>query len=492
MKGQGRKPNIVMLCVDQWRGDCLGANGHPVVKTPYLDQLAARGANFSSAFSACPSCIAARASLFTGMSPVKCGRVGYADGVPWNYKDTLASVLAENGYHCQSVGKMHVYPERNKVGFHDVILHDGYLHFSRRHAERLEDLDDYIAYLRKETGRADADYFEHGIDCNSYLARPWDKAEYLHPTNFVTARSVDYIRGRRDNSQPFFLFASYHRPHPPYDPPQWAFDLYMQSEMPPPPIGAWAGFLSKYANGSPSSPVASLAPQDLKRARAGYYGHITHIDHQINRIMEALYEARKTDWPPYTDDNTIIVFVSDHGELIGDHNLFRKTLPYEASARIPLLIAGPGIPNGLASGAVASLQDIMPTLLDLADIKIPAHVDGRSLAPLLRGEKNSVREYLHGEHPYAGGQAVHFITDGEWKYVWWSGDGREQLFNRKEDSQELCEVSKGEPERVLRMRNILVAELAGRPEGYSDGEKLIRGCEPRSILPWAETGNIDQ
>lgn len=468
-----------MICVDQWRGDCLGSEGHPVIKTPYLDQLAAGGVSFESAFSACPSCIAARASLLTGMSPVKCGRVGYKDGVTWNYKNTLPSVFADNDYHCQSIGKMHVYPERNKIGFHDVILHDGYLHFSRKKTEKLEDIDDYLAYLRKETGRADADYFEHGVDCNSYIARPWDKAEYLHPTNYVTARSVDYIRSRRENSQPFFLFTSYHRPHPPYDPPQWAFDLYMQREMPPPSVGNWSEFLSRYANLSPSSPYAKLDSCDIKRAKSGYYGHMTHIDHQINRIMEALEEAHKV--------NTIIVFLSDHGELLGDHNLFRKSLPYEGSARIPLIFRGPGIERNNRPDAVAALHDVMPTLLELSGIPIPGDVDGKSLASVMRGKGAAVRRYLHGEHTY-GEQSVHFITDGEWKYIWWSGDGREQLFNRKNDPYELHEVSGSSPDNVSLMRGELIRVLAGRPEGYSDGKNLFTGRHVESILPWAENG----
>ena len=477
-----QKPNIVLICVDQWRGDCLEVSGHPVLKTPHLNQVALGGVNFSSAFSACPSCIAARASLLTGMSPVKCGRVGYKDGVPWNYRDTLPSILAENGYHCQGIGKMHTCPERSKLGFHDVILHDGYIHFARRHAERLEDIDDYIAFLRMETGREDADYFEHGLGCNSFLARPWDKAEYLHPTNYVTAHSVEYLRGRRGNQQPFFLFCSYVRPHPPYDPPQWAFDMYMQSEMPPVPVGIWSEFLGRYANGKSDSPVASLGVQELRRAISGYYGHMTHIDHQINRILEAIVECG-------IEQETVFVCVSDHGELMGDHHLFRKSLPYEGSARIPLLLAGRGIPKNIKISAVVSLQDIMPTILDCAGIGVPVHVDGRSLMTLLCGESGSVRDLLYGEHTY-GGQSVHFVTDGEWKYIWWSGDGREQLFNRKDDPHELRERSKDEPERLLSMRKALIGELSGREEGYSDGTRLITGCQPRDVLPWAETGHL--
>ena len=124
------KPNIVLFCVDQWRGDCLSIDGHPVVHTPTLDQLALNGCRFSHAYTAVPSCIAARASLFTGLTPRTHGRVGYQDGVPWDYPVTLAGEFTRQGYQTEAIGKMHVYPERSLIGFQHVILHDGYLHYA--------------------------------------------------------------------------------------------------------------------------------------------------------------------------------------------------------------------------------------------------------------------------------------------------------------------------------------------------------------------------
>jgi arylsulfatase A-like enzyme len=345
----------------------------------------------------------------------------------------------------------------------------------------LADLDDYMPYLRAETGRPDAEYFEHGVGCNSHLARPWDKAEYLHPTNFVASRCVDYIAKRKNDRRPFFLFCSWHRPHPPYDPPQWAFDLYdRRPDLELPPRGEWSRRLERYATGRPDSPYARLKPRELRRARSGYYGLMTQIDYQVDRIIEALVDAGK-------DSDTLLVFVSDHGELLGDHDLFRKSLPYEGSARIPLIFNGPGIPRGSKISGVASLQDLMPTLLDYLGIPIPRHVDGLSLMPMIRGEKSAVREFLHGEHAYEG-QSVQFLCDGEWKYIWWSGDGHEELFNRRRDPQELEELSASEPERVAILRAELAKRLVGRPEGYSDGAELFAGRDPINVLPWAETG----
>ena len=224
---------------DQMRGDCLGIAGHPDVKTPYLDALAAEGVRFPNAYSACPSCIPARAALYTGMSQGKNGRVGYEDLVPWSYPHTLAGELSAAGYYTQCVGKMHVHPLRNNLGFHDVRLHDGYLHAYRRpDTPSFEDqrrADDYYWWLKNNLGAA-ADVTDTGLDCNSWTVRPWIYEEKYHPTNWVASECLDFLR-RRDRSKPFFLMASFVRPHPPLDPPQCYVDLYRDKKLRPPPVG---------------------------------------------------------------------------------------------------------------------------------------------------------------------------------------------------------------------------------------------------------------
>ncbi len=147
------KPNILLITVDQMRADCLSILGHPAVETPYLDQLAEGGVLFSNAYTATPSCIPARAALLTGMGQASHGRVGYADKVPWNYERTLPGELANAGYHTQCIGKMHVYPTRKLMGFHNIELHDGYMHYKRfKHQtntlESFEYCDDYLIWLR--------------------------------------------------------------------------------------------------------------------------------------------------------------------------------------------------------------------------------------------------------------------------------------------------------------------------------------------------------
>ena len=492
------RPNVVLICVDQWRGDCLSIAGHPVVHTPYLDQLALGGARFTRAYTATPSCVPARAALMTGLGQRSHRRVGYRDGVPWDYETTLAGEFTRHGYQTQAIGKMHVYPERSQVGFQNVILHDGFLHFARHRQRDYGLVDDYLPWLRERLGplgQVDADYFDHGVNCNSVVARPWDKPEHLHPTNYVVAQAIDFLR-RRDPRKPFFLYLSFHRPHPPYDPPAWAFEQYAHEPMPDPPVGDWVDLYAPFANPyDPQSPVGQIDPRVLRRARAGYYGHMTHIDHQLNRFLEVLHEFGQRD-------HSYVCFTADHGELMGDHHLFRKSLPYEGSARIPLLLKGPadsGIERGAAIDAVVELRDVMPTLLDCAGLPIPASVEGLSFLPLARGERPAAveaaaggaddsdqgwRRYLHGEHTTLG-QAVHWVTDGREKYVWLSGSGHEQLFDLVADPQELRDLAR-RPEhaaRVAHWRRILIAELCGRPEGFTDGTRLVPGRPVSPVLP---------
>ena len=176
MPANAKRPNLVLIMTDEMRGDCLGAAGHPDVKTPFLDTLAAQGIRFSRAYSTCPSCIAARAALHTGLSQEHHGRVGYRDGVPWDYPVTMAGELAKAGYATACAGKMHVYPLRRSMGFHHIDLHDGYLHAHRKpnipHHEHQMVADDYLYWLKNEKGIA-CDMTDTGLECNSWVTRPW-------------------------------------------------------------------------------------------------------------------------------------------------------------------------------------------------------------------------------------------------------------------------------------------------------------------------------
>lgn len=479
------KPNLLLITVDQMRWDCLSAFGHPVIETPNLDMLAGGGVSFTSAYTATPSCIPARAAIMTGMSQRSHGRVGYRDKVQWNYANTLPGELAKAGYHTQCVGKMHVYPARNLCGFHNVVLHDGYLHYNRvkkgvAQEEHFDQVDDYLVWLR-QNGGSDLDLTDLGLDCNaSTVARPWHLPERLHPTNWCVSQSIDFLR-RRDPGKPFFLWTSFVRPHSPLDPPQPYFDMYKDLDMPESPVGDWVDEKkASRAAPSPTAIVGKLPKRRLDRAKAAYYALITHIDDQIGRLLHALGEYGVLD-------NTLVLFTSDHGELMGDHHYFRKALPYEGSAKVPFIVYDPGNRFKLAKGSrvdrVIELRDIMPTLLDAAGAPVPEPVDGASLLPLCRGERAEWRDYIHGEHSF-GSLSNHFATDGVEKYIWYSQTGEEQFFDLRNDPQELRNLigDASAAPRISLWRERIVRELEGREEGYvADGE-LVPGRQPLACL----------
>ncbi|GAA0120379.1 arylsulfatase [Clostridium perfringens] len=476
------KPNIVLMMVDQMRGDCLGVNGNEFIETPNLDMMATEGYNFENAYTAVPSCIASRASILTGMSQKSHGRVGYEDGVSWNYKNTIASEFSKAGYHTQCIGKMHVYPERNLCGFHNIMLHDGYLHFARnkegKASTQIEQCDDYLKWFREKKGH-NVDLIDIGLDCNSWVSRHWGYEENLHPTNWVVNESIDFLR-RRDTSKPFFLKMSFVRPHSPLDPPKFYFDMYNDEDLPEPLMGDWANKEDKENRGKDINCVKGIINKKaLKRAKAAYYGSITHIDHQIGRFLIALSEYGELN-------NTIFLFVSDHGDMMGDHNWFRKGIPYEGSARVPFFIYDPGNllkgKKGKVFDEVLELRDIMPTLLDFAHISIPDSVEGLSLKDLIEERDYTWREYIHGEHSF-GEDSNHYIVTKKDKFLWFSQRGEEQYFDLEKDPKELTNLINSEEykERIDYLRKILIKELEGREEGYTDGNKLLKG-HPVSTL----------
>lgn len=467
------KPNLLLIVADQFRGDCLGSSGHPDVRTPYLDSLALSGLSFDHMYSSCPTCIAARAALHTGMDQKHHGRVGYQDGVEWRYPHTLARELSNAGYYTQCVGKMHVHPLRRSLGYDNIELHDGYLHYYRKNSRpSYEDqrfTDDYFYWLRDRLG-VSRDLTDTGIDCNSWLARPWPYEEYLHPTNWVTDRSIDFFR-RRDRDVPFFLTVSYVRPHPPFDAPQCFFDMYSGS-LTPPLRGDWDDVEAREGDSglvfdSMTGPRGLRAIHDMQ---AGYYACISHLDNQIGRLLDALYSYSLRE-------NTIIMFTSDHGEMLGDHALYRKGYPYEGSARVPLLISGPDIPRG-RSGKLCELRDVLPTLLTAAGAEIPSTVDGFDAL----GSRE--HEYIHGEHLLGGGYSNHYIVTSRDKYIWFSQSGKEQYFELSTDPGETRDAHSDVrcAARIDYLRSCLVFELEDREEGFIQNGALTAGRPLTAVL----------
>jgi len=311
----------------------------------------------------------------------------------------------------------------------------------------------------------------HGVDANAWIARPWHLDEEYHPTVWTTHVSLEQIR-KHDPTKPFFIWISHMRPHSPYDPPQCFWDMYINRELPEIPIGDWA---KKYDVPNPGLIARAwcgrLTPEQNQRGRAGYMGSCTHIDYQLGFLMEELTRNLKVL------GNTLILFTSDHGDMMGDHHLHRKCYAYEGSARIPFLIRYPNgwdLPTGTFENVVA-LQDVMPTLLEAAGVPIPETVTGKSVLRAIRGEK--WREFMHGEHsPSRGlGPAVQYLTDGKEKYIYFPQTGEEQFFDLTKDRQELHDLAQdpAQGERLAMWRDRLIKILAARNDPATDGKKLL-------------------
>jgi arylsulfatase A-like enzyme len=454
------RPNIILIISEQHRGDCLSIDGHPVLLTPNLDAIAGGGVRFTRAYTTCPTCIAARRSILSGQYPPTHGMVGYRDWVEWDAPTTLPQALRDAGYQTVHVGRdMHQTPRRKRFGFDHMVIGD-----------------DWKEWFVREAPDAGG-WRGSGIMNNDYTAYPWPHADSLHPTNWTVERALEFLR-RRDPCCPFFLNVSFIAAHPPLQPPAFYFERYVRTGVPDPHIGDWAVPPDNRGLGLDVGTLrAQLEGERLLSARAGYYGLINHLDDQIRRLL----------YPPESGidlDNTIVMFVSDHGEMLGDHYMWHKLRPYEPSARIPMLLRAPGrfgIRPGTVADQLVSLEDVMPTLLELAEIPVPETVEGRSLLPALRGDPNPLHERLHIEHA----PMHHTLFDGREKYVWFVRDGAEQLFDVVDDPHELHELRADRPERLAHWRARMIEELKDRPEGFSDGMKLCPGRPYDPVLPHA-------
>ncbi len=465
-----KQPNILFVMTDQQRGDCLGVENHPVLMTPVMDDMAARGVRFTKFYSACPSCIATRRAILSGMSPQRNGMVGYNGNVEWHPPTTLPGILADHGYQTGLVGRsMHQYPPEKHFGFGDMT--------SNQYATIPG--DDYNSWLEKTGPQGNGGWFGGGVMHNDHTARPWPLEEHLHMTNWTMTRSLQWLQ-ERDRSKPFFLNVSFIAPHPPLQPPEFYFERYIRTGVPERFLGDWA---SPPEFGS-AIDVVSASCMDLKgeallSARAAYYGLINHVDNQLRRLFNPVLGMDQE-----TRKNTIVIFTSDHGEMLGDHYRWRKSLAYEASARVPFIMYAPerfGIKRTSTIDAVATHADIMPTLLDMVGIDIPDHLDGQSLMPLIHGEQTQCREYLHIEHS----PEQQALTDGREKFIWMPADGREQFFDLTIDPNECKNLvaDSNYADRVTLWRERMINALADRPEGFTDGKSLIAGRPYGSMIP---------
>lgn len=337
---------------------------------------------------------------------------------------------------------------------------------------------DYRAWFWSEAPNLDPD--ATGIGWNSYRAAPYALPERLHPTLWTGQTAVNFLRSY-SRPEPFFLKVSFARPHSPYDPPQRFWRLYEDAALPPAVVGDWAQGYAPRSSDRDELWHGDLGAVQVRQSRQGYYGSVTFVDEPMGRILEALQER---GWL----EQTLIVFTADHGDMTGDHHLWRKSYAYQASARIPMLVRWPqglvSAPRGQVLRQPVELRDLLPTLLDAAGAPLPEGLDGRSLLELLRGRTEAWRAWIDLEHDVCYSPENHWnaLTDGRWKYIFHARDGREQFFRLETDPGELRDLA-GDPahQGALRTwRRRLVQHLAERGERFvSNGRPALR---PESYL----------
>ncbi len=461
-----KRPNVLLVTTDHWPAALLGCAGHPAIQTPTLDALAGAGIRYTNAYSECPVCIPARRTLMTGTSPRTHGDRVFSERMPMPDLPTLAGTFRAAGYQANAVGKLHVYPQRDRIGFDDVVLdEEGRTQYGVT--------DDYELFLGDEgfAGRQ----FGHGMSNNRYVSRPWHLPEHTHATNWATSAMVRTIK-RRDPTRPAFWYLAYRHPHPPLVPLTAYLDLYREP-VDAPCHGSWAPDtaampLRLRAVRERESYLAT--PAQIAAARRAFYALCTHIDHQLSVVIGTLREEALLD-------DTVLCFTSDHGDMLGNHGLWAKQLFYEYSANVPLLLIGadsaasriePGV-----DGRLVGLADVMPTLLELAGVEVPASAEGRSAVTA------APRSWLYGEMS-EGIFASRMVHDGRYKLIYYPAGNRCHLFDLRADPHELTDLS-GMPEAAEhrgRLEQILVQQLYGADLEWVRGGKLV-GVADRTYRP---------
>jgi len=452
LRGAARpRPNVLFIMVDEMRWDAMGCEQHPVVRTPNLDCLAREGVRFAHTYTVSPVCSPARASAFTGRYAHVHGVT--ANGIPaHNGEIFLPSILKHYGYHTAIAGKLHYTPRRFDYGF------DQFWSFS---SEGPTPELGYNEYLRKKHGSPGKWPIVPGT-C------PWpddplgrDVGLFRYPeedfeTDWITARSLEYLRSRTGKPQPWFLFVSCLKPHSPSVEPDPYFSMYDPKAMSVPKL-------------PPNAKQARAAVRDQQRRHyvddeqmmrvmsAKYYGAITHVARHVGQLLAELETLGMAK-------NTLVLFTADHGNMLGDKGRWFKGLQYEGSARIPLLWRGPqGAPEngGRVVSQVVENTDLVPSILETAGIPAPQGVQGRSFLKLARGGDGAWKNRCFSQ--LRGGMLV----EGSFKLIDNSldGSGPFELYELKNDPKEdrnLAEDAK-QRERVQAMRQKLAVWRAERP-----------------------------
>lgn len=447
--------HLLFIQVDQWSGSYFGFRNHPVIMTPTIDQLVRDGVSFDRCYSTCPVCIPARRSLMTSLYPKSHGDRVYSDRMGMPKVTTLAGAFKHAGYQTVAVGKLHVYPQRDRIGFDEVILQEeGRYEFG--------ETDDYQIWLG-EQGCAGAE-FCHGMGNNVYYTRPWPLKEEMHPTAWTTREMIRQIK-RRDPTRPSFFYVSYQFPHPPLVPPKDYLAMYRREEMNEEILGNWED--DRFVMKEMTESARPYSGREKRLAKEAYYAQCTYIDHQLRLLLGTLRESGMLE-------DTLIVFTSDHGDMLFDHNMVGKRSFYENSANIPLVFSGKPMKElrGTVNHNIACLEDIMPTLLSLCGVPVPGTAEGISLY-------EAKRSFLYGEIS-EGFRATRMIVDEGWKLIYYPYGNVFQLFDMEKDREERVDLSDSPAHRdkLEELKKLLEQQLYGEDRVWIQNGEFAGVCPP--------------
>ncbi|WP_309384600.1 sulfatase family protein [Cerasicoccus frondis] len=424
-----KRPNVLFLFTDQQRADSIRELGNAVMQTPHLDRLCREGTAFTSAFSPSPECVPARCSLITGAYVNQTGCASNAQAMPpEQVTPTFMSLLTGAGYRTHGIGKCHFTPDSTAMrGFQtretseEIIPADGQ-----------SDYFDYVAeqgygHVMEPLGVRGEMY---------YVPQPAQQPAELCHSHWVADRTINFIEEQAGEDQPWLCYAGFIHPHPPFNPPNPWHKLYRAPDMPMPhmPIGfeSLQCFINRYQNRYKYRD-RGYDLNLLRCMRAYYNACVSFIDYQVGRILASLEATGELD-------NTLIIYSSDHGELLGDFGCFGKRSFHDAAAKVPLILRLPErFKAGDQCNKPASLIDIATTICAAADVDRIDQFDGVDLADLANGA--CARDTVFMQYQRGPDSLISAVGEG-YKYTWSAPDQREYLFLRSDspETQDLVGV----------------------------------------------------
>lgn len=413
-----RPPNILLICSDQHSPHVCGCYGNDIVETPNLDRLAREGTRFTSAYCNDPICVPSRMSFLTGRFPFRIEVLGNGSILDSRIP-TYAHLLAGAGYHTVLSGRMHFMGPDQRHGFLERLVGDvGPYSMLGTSTNRWSPLPPDLGHMEKPAPLLT-------VGAGNTVNLDFDRD--------VTQAACDWIDSYagRGAPIPFMMTVGYINPHCAYIAPPELYEKYIDRVTVNDPALDERARLHPYHQAYIERTTAGVPAENFRKTTAAYYGLVDFIDQEIGRLLETLERTSQLE-------NTIIVYFSDHGEMLGEHGRWHKGCYFEGSAGIPLIIRVPGRPagrQGQTISSVVSLIDLLPTLADWAGTDVPFEIDGHSLAPLIAGESATWKDEARSEY-YSSGEMTRMIRRGDWKYCYYDQHDEAELYNLREDPLE--------------------------------------------------------